>query len=153
MFSCSPRQRAHGIRWLTNPASLQQSAEHYGFSIMFSKLSVLVLFLRYMPQKPTMTIYATMVVVILYSLIGSFGWVFSCQPIEKFWDLRVTRGSCIEWTKLQIFTGVMNTATDAIILILPIFLLRRVRLPKWEKIGLSVILMTGGLCASYPKKT
>ena len=119
---------------------------------MFSKLSILVLFLRYMPQKPKMAIYATMVVVILYSLIGSFGWLFACQPVEKFWDLSITRGSCIEWTKLQIFTGVMNTATDSVILLLPIFMLRNVRLPKWEKIGLNVVLMTGGLCAPYLNK-
>ncbi|KAF2175405.1 hypothetical protein K469DRAFT_680082 [Zopfia rhizophila CBS 207.26] len=116
----------------------------YGLSIMFSKLSILALYLRYLPQKPKETIYGTIVVVIFYSLIGSFEWVFACQPIEKFWDLSITRGSCIEWSKMTIFSGVMNTATDVVILLLPIFMLRKVRLPRWEKIGLILVVMTGG---------
>ncbi|KAH8724795.1 hypothetical protein GQ44DRAFT_580756, partial [Phaeosphaeriaceae sp. PMI808] len=116
----------------------------YGLSIMFSKLSILILFLRSFPQKPKKTIYATIAVVVLYSLIGSFGWLFACQPLEKFWDLSITRGSCIEWTKINVFSGVMNTITDSIILLLPIFMLRKVQLPKWEKIGLVLAVMTGG---------
>ncbi|KAH8727379.1 hypothetical protein GQ44DRAFT_704205 [Phaeosphaeriaceae sp. PMI808] len=116
----------------------------YGLSIMFSKLSILILFLRSFPQKPKKIIYATIAVVVLYSLIGSFGWLFACRPLEKFWDLSITRGSCVEWTKINVFSGAMNTITDSIILLLPIFMLRKVQLPKWEKIGLVLAIMTGG---------
>ncbi|KAF2178962.1 hypothetical protein K469DRAFT_323820 [Zopfia rhizophila CBS 207.26] len=116
----------------------------YGLSIMLSKVSILVLFLRSLPQKPKKAIYATIAVVVMYSLIGSFVWTFTCRPLEKFWDLTITRGSCIEWTKITIFSGVMNTATDIVILLLPIFMLRKVRLPRWEKIGLVLVVMTGG---------
>jgi hypothetical protein len=114
---------------------------------MFSKLSILVLFLRYMPYKPTMIIYATMGTVVLYSFVASFGWVFACRPVEKFWDLTITNGSCVDWGKVNIFSGAMNIATDTIILILPIVMLQKIRLPKWEKIGLLIVLMTGGLYA------
>jgi len=85
-----------------------------------------------------------MVVVVLYSLIASFEWLYACRPIEKYWDLSITRGSCIEWTKVTVFSGVMNTVTDSVILFLPIFMLRKVRLPRWEKIGLVLVVMTGG---------
>ncbi|KAH8702776.1 hypothetical protein GQ44DRAFT_717296, partial [Phaeosphaeriaceae sp. PMI808] len=111
---------------------------------MFSNVSILVLFLRSLPQRPKKVIYATIIVVLLYSLIGSFHWLFACQPLEKFWDLTITHGSCIEWPKINIFSGVMNTVTDTVILLLPIFMLRKVRLPRWEKIGLVLIVMTGG---------
>ncbi|KAH8723496.1 hypothetical protein GQ44DRAFT_308032 [Phaeosphaeriaceae sp. PMI808] len=111
---------------------------------MFSKMSILILFLRSLPQRPKKVIYTTIAIVILYSLIGSFGWVFYCQPVEKLWDLTITHGSCINWSKINIFSGIMNTATDSVILLLPIFMLRKVQLPKWEKIGLVLILMTGG---------
>ncbi|KAH7108852.1 hypothetical protein B0J11DRAFT_240172 [Dendryphion nanum] len=120
------------------------SGTFYGLSIMLSKLSILVLFLRYLPQKPKKAIYATIVVVILYSLISSFEWLYACRPLEKYWDLSITRGSCINWLKITIFSGVMNTVTDGVILILPIFMLRKVRLPRWEKIGLVLVMMTGG---------
>lgn len=116
----------------------------YGLSIMLSKVSILLLFLRSWPQKPKRAIYATIAVVVLYSLIGSFYWLFACQPLEKFWDLSITHGSCIEWSKVNIFSGVMNTVTDSIILLLPICMLRKVQLPKWEKFGLGFVLMTGG---------
>ncbi|KAH7111824.1 hypothetical protein B0J11DRAFT_447400 [Dendryphion nanum] len=116
----------------------------YSLSIMCSKISILVLFLRFLPHKPKMVIYAAIVVVVVYSLIGSFYWLFACQPIEKFWDLSITGGSCIEWTTINIFSGVMNTATDSVILLLPIFMLRKAQLPKWEKVGLILVLMTGG---------
>ncbi|KAF2176059.1 hypothetical protein K469DRAFT_523942, partial [Zopfia rhizophila CBS 207.26] len=116
----------------------------YGLSIMSSKVSILVLFLRSLPQKPKEAIYATIILVVLYNLIGSFQWLFACQPVEKFWDLSITHGSCIKWSKITIFSGVMNTATDSVILLLPVFALRKVRFPKWEKIGLVLVLMTGG---------
>lgn len=120
----------------------------YSLSIMLSKVSILVLFLRSFPQKPKKAIYAIIAAVVLYSLVTSTHWLFDCQPIEKFWDLRITRGSCIDWTKINIFSGVMNTATDIFILLLPIFLLRKARLPRWERIGLLLIMMTGGLYAA-----
>lgn len=44
----------------------------YGLSIMFSKISILVLFLRSLPQKPKKAIYATIVAVVIYSLTGRF---------------------------------------------------------------------------------
>lgn len=116
---------------------------------MFSKLSILALYLRYLPEKPNKAIATTIVVVIIYSLIGSFQWVFACKPIEKFWDLRIIRGSCVDWLKITIFTGVMNTATDGVILLLPIFMLRKVRLPKREKLGVVLVTMAGGLYAFY----
>jgi len=117
----------------------------YGLSILFSKLSILVLFLRYLPPKLNGTIHATIIVVVLYSLVTSFVWLFTCRPIERFWDLTVTGGSCIDRRKFNLFSGTMNTATDLIILLLPIFILHKLRLPKWEKVGLVVVLMTGGL--------
>ncbi|PVH90433.1 hypothetical protein DM02DRAFT_607445 [Periconia macrospinosa] len=116
----------------------------YGISIMFAKVSILVLFLRFLPLRHKRAIHATIAAVVLYSLIGSFHWLFDCRPLEKLWDLSITRGSCIEWSKINIFSGVMNTATDILILLLPIFMLRKVKLSKWERIGLILAMMTGG---------
>ncbi|PVH98966.1 hypothetical protein DM02DRAFT_595228 [Periconia macrospinosa] len=116
----------------------------YGISIMLAKVSILVLFLRYLPQRYKRAIHAIIASVVMYSLISSFHWVFDCQPLEKFWDLNISRGSCIDWSKFHIFSGVMNTTTDIIILLLPIFMLRKVQLYKWERVGLILAMMTGG---------
>ncbi|KAF2179953.1 hypothetical protein K469DRAFT_673473 [Zopfia rhizophila CBS 207.26] len=121
----------------------------YGTSIMFTKLSILTLFLRFIPKgKLRATVYTTIVVVVIYSLLLSFQWVYRCRPLEKHWDLAVTRGSCVDWLKINIFSGVMNTITDAIILVLPILILRNIRIPIRQKIGVMVVLMTGGLVSA-----
>src|SRR2546430_2510531 len=77
----------------------------YCLSVMRSKLSILALYLRYLPQKLKRAIYTTIVVVILYSLIAGFEWVFACRPIEKYWDLTITRGSCVNWWIFSVFSG------------------------------------------------
>ncbi|KAH7034021.1 hypothetical protein B0J12DRAFT_679791 [Macrophomina phaseolina] len=116
----------------------------YYLSLMLSKLSILVLYSRYLPEKLSKAITTTIVVVILYSLIALFQWLFACQPIEKYWDLRIISGSCVDLGKFNVFIGLMNTATDVVILLLPIGMLRKVRLPRQEKIGVVLGLMTGG---------
>ncbi|KAH7204936.1 hypothetical protein BKA60DRAFT_155712 [Fusarium oxysporum] len=119
----------------------------YGMSIMLTKLSILAFYLRFVIASAKLrgVIYVTIVLTILYSLIASFIWVYACQPLEKYWDLTITDGSCIDFLKVTIFSGVMNTATDAIILLLPIAILRGLRLQKRQKLGVMVIMMTGGL--------
>ncbi|RYP05727.1 hypothetical protein DL764_003609 [Monosporascus ibericus] len=117
----------------------------YGISIMLTKLSVLIFFLRFVPWgNLRRVIYVLMAIVVLYSLTASFEWTFACQPLEKYWDFTVTGGSCINYFKVFIFSGVMNSATDAVILMLPVQILRDLRLPKRQKIGVILILMTGG---------
>ncbi|KAJ0126365.1 hypothetical protein HZ326_30530 [Fusarium oxysporum f. sp. albedinis] len=122
----------------------------YGMSIMLTKLSILAFYLRFVIASAKLrgVIYATIVFTILYSLIASFVWVYACRPLEKYWDLTITDGSCINFLKVTVFSGVMNTATDAIILLLPIAILRGLHLQKRQKLGVTLIMMTGGLWVS-----
>ncbi|KAF2185964.1 hypothetical protein K469DRAFT_152150 [Zopfia rhizophila CBS 207.26] len=121
----------------------------YGTSVMFTKLSILALFLRFIPDgKLRATVHTTMVVIVIYSLLLSFQWVYRCRPLEKHWDLAITRGSCIDWLKINIFSGVMNTITDVTILVLPIPILRNIRIPIRQKIGVMIVLMTGGFVSA-----
>jgi hypothetical protein len=121
----------------------------YGLSMMFSKLSILFFYIRYfkLPQKPKMAISAAIIVIVLYSLLGSFEWVLNCQPIERYWDLSITRGSClVHWQhSIFIFSAAMNTTTDIIILLLSIFMLHGIWLTRQERIALVLVMMMGGL--------
>ncbi|KAH7114142.1 hypothetical protein B0J13DRAFT_394553, partial [Dactylonectria estremocensis] len=119
----------------------------YGMSIMLTKLSILAFYLRFIIESGKLRgiIYATMVITILYSIIASFVWVYACQPLEKYWDLTITDGSCINFLRVTIFSGVMNTVTDLIILFLPVMILWGLSIPKRQKIGVIMIMMTGGL--------
>jgi len=86
-----------------------------------------------------------MITVVLYNLIASFDWVYTCRPMAKYWDLTITTGSCINWVKVSVFSSVMNAVTDFLLLLLPIIFLRNLRLPRKQKIGVMLVLMTGGL--------
>jgi hypothetical protein len=119
--------------------------------MMFSKLSILFFYIRYfkLPQKMKMAISATIIVIILYSLLGSFEWVLLCRPIKKYWDLSITRGSClVHWQhSIFIFSGAMNTTTDITILLISISMLHGVWLTRQEKIALVLVMTIGGLYA------
>jgi len=47
----------------------------------------------------------------------------------------------------MVFSGVMNSITDATILTLPVIFLRNLQLPMRQKIGVIMVFMTGGLYA------
>ncbi|KAH7176032.1 hypothetical protein EDB81DRAFT_771772 [Dactylonectria macrodidyma] len=117
----------------------------YGMSIMLTKLSILAFYLRFiLPGKLRAVISSVMVLTIVYSIISSFEWVYACQPLEKYWDLTITDGVCIDWVKLSVFNAVMNSVTDAVILLLPFFILHGLVLPMPQKIGVMIVMMTGG---------
>ncbi|RMZ72358.1 integral membrane [Pyrenophora seminiperda CCB06] len=119
----------------------------YGMSIMFTKLSILHFYLRFLVARPHLRkiIYAMGTIVVAYSFVTSFEWLYVCQPLEKYWDLTITGGSCVNRGQFGVFSGVMNVVTDAIILLFPLALLRDMRnLPLWTKAAVTGIMMTGG---------
>ncbi|KAH7343084.1 hypothetical protein BKA66DRAFT_543905 [Pyrenochaeta sp. MPI-SDFR-AT-0127] len=122
------------------------SGMFYGLSIMLTKLSLLTLFIRFtLWGSLRVVIYITMVIVVIYSLVASFEWVYACRPLEKYWDHTIPGGSCINWLTIAVFSGVMNSTTDVVMLILPVIILRNLRLPRRQKVGVMMVLMTGGL--------
>ncbi|EKG16265.1 hypothetical protein MPH_06519 [Macrophomina phaseolina MS6] len=118
----------------------------YVVSLLFTKLSILVFYLNFSGPsgKIRKAIWVTMIIVTVYSLTGAFEWAYACQPIEKYWDLTITYGHCIDRPKIYMFAGVMNTLTDATILLLPIFMMWNLRLRLRQKIAVVLIMMTGG---------
>ncbi|KAH8707469.1 hypothetical protein GQ44DRAFT_763647 [Phaeosphaeriaceae sp. PMI808] len=117
-------------------------------SIMFTKLSILHFYLRFLLARPHLRkiVYAVMVIVVIYSFVTSFDWLYVCRPLEKYWDLTITEGSCVNVYKFTVLNGVMNVVTDAIILLFPLAILRDLQnLAYQEKVAVTGIMMTGGL--------
>lgn len=118
----------------------------YGMSIMLTKLSILVFYLRFiLPGKLRAVISSIMVLTIVYSIISSFEWVYACQPLEKYWDLTTTYSDCIDWVRFSVFNAVVNSVTHAVILLLPFPILRGLVLPTRQKIGVMIVMITGCL--------
>ncbi|KAH7052023.1 hypothetical protein B0J12DRAFT_598673 [Macrophomina phaseolina] len=116
-----------------------------GISVMFSKLSILSLYLRFCQcRRLRMVIYTIMWVVAIYSVVSSFSFLYACRPMAKFWDPRIARGSCIRKLAIPVFNGIMNVVTDFFIVIIPIFIFWRVQISTRQRIGLVLMFMTGG---------
>src|SRR5436190_884766 len=113
---------------------------------MFVKISLLLLYLR-LSQYPTFRIMVYMVIAatVTYSLLGSFEFLFNCRPIVKSWDVTITYGSCLEVSKILAVHGGLNIATDIAMLILPVVMVRKLQLPRREKVALAGLFMTGTL--------
>ncbi|KAH6712105.1 hypothetical protein BKA61DRAFT_486494 [Leptodontidium sp. MPI-SDFR-AT-0119] len=118
----------------------------YGLSFMCTKLSILLLYLRLSPfWLFRITVWIVVVVTILYSVLGSFEFLFNCRPIAKNWDVTISGGSCIEAFKVFTIHGVINILTDFVMLALPVLLVYKLQLPIKQKVAVAGLFMTGTL--------
>ncbi|OTA88098.1 hypothetical protein M434DRAFT_53738, partial [Hypoxylon sp. CO27-5] len=126
----------------------------YGVGLFFVKLSILMQYIQvFMPAKQPKAIYRTTV-----SIIGlNFGYyfarifieVFACQPIAKAWDPLINEGRCIGMMSRDVASGIINTTSDFIILILPQLVIWKLNISFKNKIGVSVIFSIATFaCAS-----
>lgn len=67
-----------------------------------------------------------------------------CYPVAKFWDRRIP-GKCVNLGALYYANAGVNIVQDLSLVILPFFMLRKLILPKREKISLMLILGLGGV--------
>lgn len=78
-----------------------------------------------------------------YSIPQAIVWLYHCQPIARYWDHAIP-GTCIHG-ETYLINAALNVTTDVMILLLPIWLAWPLRLPLRQKIGVTGILMAGGL--------
>lgn len=116
----------------------------YNLSTLFTKISLCLFYLRLSPFRSFRTaVYIVMVVSIIYSVLAAFGFAWVCQPIEKYWDFSITTGTCINLNAYFLATACINAATDLALLVLPIFIIKDLHLPRRRKISVTLLLMTG----------
>ena len=70
--------------------------------------------------------------------------IFSCHPINGFWDATV-KPRCINTEAFFVGNAVPNIVTDIIILLLPIRMIWRLHVSRDQKLALSFVFMLGGL--------
>ncbi|KAH6715958.1 hypothetical protein BKA61DRAFT_672240 [Leptodontidium sp. MPI-SDFR-AT-0119] len=126
---------------------MQLAVAQYAFlwlAIMFAKISILLFYLQLSPYRFFRAIiYGLLAITLAYSLLGAFAFLIVCRPIKKYWELTLPYGSCIDQREIWLATAAINSATDIIMVFLPVFLMWNVPIPKRTKIGVSALLMTG----------
>ena len=119
----------------------------YNCATMCIKGSIIFFYLRFAAANRPFRIaaYLVLFVVIGYSVPSATIFLWLCRPVRKYWDLTVTEGECIEGYPPYLAAAILNSITDVVILLLPLWLLWPLRVPWKQKFGVGFVLMTGGL--------
>lgn len=85
-----------------------------------------------------------MVTIACWQVGQIFLQIFSCIPVQFAWDKSI-HGKCVSVTVMRDMNSTVNLATDLIILLLPLPVLRRLGLPRNQKIAVFCIFGLGFL--------
>ncbi|KAF1835918.1 hypothetical protein BDW02DRAFT_264401 [Decorospora gaudefroyi] len=118
----------------------------YHLSALLFKVSLCAFYLRFALSRSLRTaVHAVAVITVIYSLLAAFPFVWVCQPMSKYWNLSSPTGSCIDLDAFFLSIACINAATDLALLVLPLFIIKDLRLPARKKAGVAALLMTGSI--------
>lgn len=69
--------------------------------------------------------------------------IFQCQPVEKAFDPYMTTGYCIDSIRFYKAMIIPNIITDIIIFCLPVYEVRKLHLPRGQRVGLASVFLLG----------
>ncbi|CAD6574768.1 MAG: hypothetical protein ASARMPRED_006899 [Alectoria sarmentosa] len=129
--------QTHAVHW-AKLANVQEII--YGPIILITKISILLLYAKlFAPQRRSVT-YILIQTLLYFNLLFytaiTLVKIFECTPRRKIWE-KTTPGHCINLAVLLYVTGVVNTASDIAILMLPLTVIWHLQMPTNRKIGVS----------------
>ncbi|RAH78045.1 hypothetical protein BO86DRAFT_369470 [Aspergillus japonicus CBS 114.51] len=115
--------------------------------LAFAKLALLMLYYRllYTVKAWIYTLYLVGFVVVGYTIALTVVLIFPCDPIEKNWNPLILEGSCIDRNGAYLATAATNTASDIILLLIPIRVISKLQMPLMEKLGAFLMFGIGSL--------
>ena len=110
------------------------------------KTTFLTLYLRVFANhpRPKYICYALLPLILGATAWGVFGLIFLCDPVQKFWDIGI-EGTCKNGENHFLGTSILGIVFDWTIWILPMPTVRRLRLPRRQKLGLWAVFALGGV--------
>ncbi|MCJ1423886.1 hypothetical protein MMC29_001771 [Sticta canariensis] len=121
----------------------------YGLTIMCTKLTILLFYRRvFLPQRWSVFDVATrllMLIICLFYITTSGIKLFECTPRSRIWDKSIG-GRCIDISRLLNTSGLFNTITDVLILLVPLKSVWKLNMSMGRKVA-CVLLFTVGLIA------
>ncbi|KAF7596792.1 hypothetical protein BBP40_012391 [Aspergillus hancockii] len=143
----------HILYWLgKDPEKLRIWAKYllalsflYLGSVNVPKVSILLLYHKLFPTRPTSTLTKLMMVVLGVITIASiFAMSFVCQPFSANWTGPVP-GNCGHKKVLLIWASFPNIVTDVVLLLLPMPVLWSLNVTRRLKLGLMFTFAVGSL--------
>jgi len=110
------------------------------------KLSLLLLYVRIFVIRPfCIAAYILMAVVVVWWMSVILEEFLLCRPFAFNWDPTIQGGVCGNREAAYLAAGIINLCTDVIILCLPMPMVWRLKLPRRNKIALSIVFGVGFL--------
>lgn len=117
----------------------------YQMTLFSSKISILLQYRRiFAIQKMRFACNILLVIVVIYATWTFISGWLNCVPVAKFWDSSV-KGYCLSKTGLWFSNSGVHIASDLIILVLPMPVIKSLKLPQRQRIALMAIFALGGL--------
>lgn len=90
------------------------------------------------------TVYMMLGMVFAHTIIGATGGLWACRPMHAFWTFDST-ADCVPPSPWYAGMVCINVFMDLVLLLLPIWLLKPLRVGVVQKTVIAGILGTGGL--------
>ena len=119
-----------------------------GLSMLFIKLSILFQYLAlFVPAKRSGGTYWTAQALIgvngVFYVVYLFAIAFGCSPIQRFWNIAMVEGHCIDFLVINLTACCVNVFSDFAILALHQFSVWRLRLAMRQKAKVSLFFCLG----------
>ena len=102
-------------------------------AVAMNKASILLLYLRIMPQRLyRIMIFSLLTVVALFAVATTIAGVFQCIPVDKAWNKKKP-GHCYNLVEAWYTNAVFSIVTDFLILMLPMHMVYKLQRDRREK--------------------
>jgi hypothetical protein len=113
--------------------------------VMFPKLAILSLFIRLFLNPIRKMSYVTAAVVIASFVSGFLTWALACRPFAFNWNKTISGGTCINTNFSYAYFSIPNLLSDVAIILLPLYPLWNLQVPRSTRVGLFFTFMLGGV--------
>lgn len=127
------------------------AAIEYSPTILFTKLSVLFLYRRvFVPilwGVFDVIIRVLILIICLFYIAITIVKIWQCIPRARAWDKSV-EGTCVDFSRLLNASGLFNTITDVLILLVPVKSIWNLNMKRRQKVKIVAIFTVGLMCVS-----
>jgi hypothetical protein len=118
----------------------------YAVVIAVIKISILLLYRSLFPTSGiNLATRATAIVSVAWGLETALVGIFSCTPVNAFWDINVTQKKCINTTAFFIVNSAVHVIIDIAILTIPVRKVWALKMTLQKKVVVCFMFLLGGL--------
>lgn len=115
-------------------------------SIMLSRMSVVILYLRIFTEKwPRIACWFVMAFLASYCTSTLIAAQVQCRPFNYIWDKNIEGGKCFDLILWYQLTNIPNIVADVMIMALPVRTIWSIKASRARKSGIAAVCLTGSM--------